>query len=123
LTLPLHTLSQTQLQNSTVRTKTEDLRNCKCMWFHTQQYFGCVYRLLRYTSFLGYAFKDSCRHGYEHTPLLSHVSAGRTPNDHSNIFFKWNLFFQTCSEVDIWLICNELKEQETNLQICCDIFL
>jgi len=53
LTLPLHTLSQTQLQNSTVRTKTGDLRNCKCMWFHTQQYFGCVYRLLWYTSFLG----------------------------------------------------------------------
>jgi hypothetical protein len=38
-------------------------------------------------------FKDFCRHGYEHTPLLSHVSAGRTPNDHSSIFFKVESLF------------------------------
>jgi len=50
LTLPIHTLSQTQLQNSTVRTKTGVFAQ---LWFHTQQYFGCVYRLLWYTSFLG----------------------------------------------------------------------
>jgi hypothetical protein len=38
-------------------------------------------------------FKDSCRHGCEHTPLLSHVSAGRTPNDHFSIFFKMESLF------------------------------
>jgi hypothetical protein len=53
-------------------------------------------------------FKDSCRHGYEHIPLLSHVSAGRTPNDHSSIFFKVESLF-----IDLFISCYIVDLQGT----------